>query len=1355
MSTTTDIIKTKIDIVEVINNFVALKKKGSNYLGNCPFHNEKTPSFVVSPAKQIYKCYGCGKSGDSIQFIVEQERLPFYEAVQWLAQKYNVELPKTEFDSKEVEQHKQKASVKIAMQFAQAHFASQAINNNAYVDFLQKRGITPETAKHFGIGYCSGLLTAAKNKGYEENILFAAGLISESEKGYFDSFYNRITYPIKHHIYGHIIGFGARTTKSKTELEQAKTDGRNIPKFLNSKETQLYHKEEILYNFFEARYEITNADLAIIAEGYNDVISLHQAGVKNVVATCGTALTEKHLKEISRLTKRVAFMFDGDIAGSGATQKAIKTALSLNFECFVIPLPKDVDPDDFCRSNKPEDVIALVNNAIELTSYIIALYDKNETVYKKGEQLKNIQAFLSCIADKQTRDLAIENVADELKIQQGEIKLNIPKNTEGRLINLSEAQDEIKSKNRAYIYVNTEDIIKASNNHDNIIYMPEHPIRADILKLKSITTNIFLHVEIEQIYNPITFEDEYYTAFCKKLIETGFDVSVLVTTISESQEYMNFCDFYITQLTNQIELTSQKSKSFAIEKSAEIISLLTDTQRITYFEFVKNSFKKRGISLNTGDFKKVLNEFVDKRKKETKLKQIKDDSDRPPPESIDINNLPDYVDKSFFIRNGYFEVQNSKGQPIYYMMKWNNDNLFVASDFTFRMLGHVWSLDSKSNKRLLHFIKEDGEEKYLELLSSECKNFQQFNIRIYELDSLFFYTGPNAAQYYEKVLKYQSNNSPKLKELKVLGHNQMGFYAASDGIFDYEKGEVIYFDKYGRAEFKGQHLYNKTFSVFNDNNEEIVETSPEQSVEKYNPDKCFVFNRKNSPVPQITKEQADFNTWIDLITKVYTVDNGGIAAFLFSVLTAFRDILMNNIVHCPLLLLSGETSAGKTQIAESIMNLFALKFPSFNLISGTDSSFFTSLEYAVNFPFVGEEYNEIQISNEMFQGLKQVLDGVGRQKMAGTNDEKKFYQVNTSVVFLGQEIPERDDMALFNRSAYFFIDKKQFSEKEDRIFKQFKNYENAGLQKVLITILSKRKDFVNKFVENERQIKKAIKAEIERRINDGESASIATRVLNTCSEFVAAAKTFMDASPELKFPFTLPEIKTIFVDKAIRMSNQINSSNRIANFFETISHLINTKKLTYGKEFIVYTETPDFTVKRNGQTIRPITEPRQILHIRLSLIFKSYRDTEKAEALKLNNLRAYLENHKAFRGSADDIWFRWAERTIVSRENATRDGHTLNEEPEQKKQRSSSMCFIYDMIGVDLLPPESGDDNVEILNNEIINKTIMLQQYVTDEKVDEKVRKRDSVSAPAETHSALSADFFDSPISRKIEKCPF
>jgi DNA primase len=339
-------ILSRIDITEIIGGFVRLKKRGANYLGLCPFHNEKTPSFTVSPVKEIYKCFGCGRSGNTISFLMEHEKYTYVEALKWLAHKYSVEVEETQVSPEMKLQQQLSESLYIINNFAQQYFSKNLWETEEGQDialtYLKQRGFSEETIVKFQLGFCLEQRDAFAKKAvqaqYNPEILLKSGLIAMREDKLVDNYRGRIIFPV-HNITGKVIGFGARVIRSNDRS----------PKYINTPENEIYVKSKILYGSYFARQSIDKLDECLLVEGYTDVIALHQAGIENVVASGGTSLTQDQLRLIKKYTNNLTIIYDGDTAGIKAALRGLDMAFEEGLQVNLVLIPDQDDPDSYVQ----------------------------------------------------------------------------------------------------------------------------------------------------------------------------------------------------------------------------------------------------------------------------------------------------------------------------------------------------------------------------------------------------------------------------------------------------------------------------------------------------------------------------------------------------------------------------------------------------------------------------------------------------------------------------------------------------------------------------------------------------------------------------------------------------------------------------------------------------------------------------------------------------------------------------------------------------------------------------------------------------------------------------------------------
>lgn len=398
---TIDRINEAARIEDVVSDYVTLRKRGVNLLGLCPFHNEKTPSFTVSPAKGIFKCFGCGKGGNAIHFIMEHEQFSYVEALKYLAKKYNIEVVEKELTPEEKAEKNERESMLLVNDFAQKHFSDTLHHHvegkSVGLSYFRERGFRDDIIRKFQLGYCLDatdyFTQTALKSGYKKEFLVKTGLTYEGENNYVaDRFRGRVIFPV-HTLSGKVVAFGGRILKKNDKLA----------KYVNSPESEIYHKSNELYGIFFAKQAIVKHDRCFLVEGYTDVISMHQSGIENVVASSGTALTPAQIRLIHRFTEHVTVIYDGDEAGIKASLRGIDLLLEEGLNIRVLLLPDGDDPDSFARKHNASDFIRFVeDNSHDFIQFKtdLLLKDAGNDPIKKANLIQDIVRSISIIPNK-------------------------------------------------------------------------------------------------------------------------------------------------------------------------------------------------------------------------------------------------------------------------------------------------------------------------------------------------------------------------------------------------------------------------------------------------------------------------------------------------------------------------------------------------------------------------------------------------------------------------------------------------------------------------------------------------------------------------------------------------------------------------------------------------------------------------------------------------------------------------------------------------------------------------------------------------------------------------------------------
>ncbi len=494
-------------IEEVVGDYVALKKRGANLIGLCPFHDEKTPSFYVSPAKGICKCFGCGKGGNAVNFLMEKEAMTYPDALRFLAKKYNIDIQEEEQSPEQIQSHNDRESLFVVSSFAQKHFSENLYNTDegksVGLGYFKERGFREDIIQKFQLGYSINQRNAfseiALASGYKMEYLVKSGLTIEykndreegTEEGqtnqqeikYSDRFWGRVMFPI-HNVTGRVIAFGGRTLR---------TDTKKIAKYINSPETEIYHKSDVLYGIYFAKKEIINQDNCFLVEGYTDVISMHQAGIENVVASSGTSLTHGQIKLIRRFTNNITILYDGDSAGIKASFRGIDLILEEGLNVKVLLFPDGDDPDSYSKKVSSEQLKDFIkNNSKDFISFktnLLMNEVKNDPIKKAG-LIKEIVESIALIPEAIYRSVYVKECSRIMDVEE-HILLSELNKIRSKKYNEKRNQPVEPSEDNSYI----EELI-SEEKKDAVSADAEHQER-DIIRLLINYGNKEVRVEVQ------------------------------------------------------------------------------------------------------------------------------------------------------------------------------------------------------------------------------------------------------------------------------------------------------------------------------------------------------------------------------------------------------------------------------------------------------------------------------------------------------------------------------------------------------------------------------------------------------------------------------------------------------------------------------------------------------------------------------------------------------------------------------------------------------------------------------------------------------------------------------------------
>ena len=584
-------------VEEVIGEFVQLKKAGSNFKGLSPFSDEKSPSFMVSPVKQIWKDFSTGKGGNAVSFLMEHEHYSYPEAIKFLAKKYNIEVEETVQTDQEKEQMNERESMFLVSNFAKEYFHDILMNSTQGkaigLSYFKERGFNEDSIKKFDLGYCldswDSFTNEALKKGYDIKYLASTGVTIVRENKQFDRFKGRVMFPI-HSMSGRVLGFGGRTLSSD----------KKTAKYVNSPESEIYHKSKILYGIYQAKKEIAKQDNCYLVEGYTDVISFYQSGIENVVASSGTALTSDQIRLVNRLTKNITVLFDGDAAGIRASIRGIDLILEQGMNVKVVAFPDGEDPDSFAKKHSEASLREyLQNSSQDFINFKVSLLmkDANNDPVKKAGLIRDIMTSISKIPDSIQREVYVQECSRIMEISErvlfSELAQLISKNTQdSKKTQQKEKQsfevvkkqtEQIKEVNSLFIL--EREIIRIlllfGNQETDFIDFIEVEDEDGVIHLEKekytnqVSKELYLNLQDDEIeFSNEVFQSIYYEMIHQLNQEDKID---LETFINHSNPHISSIVTSILMDDEKYTLSDWKRKNIFVTESVEVLSkLVTD-----------------------------------------------------------------------------------------------------------------------------------------------------------------------------------------------------------------------------------------------------------------------------------------------------------------------------------------------------------------------------------------------------------------------------------------------------------------------------------------------------------------------------------------------------------------------------------------------------------------------------------------------------------------------------------------------------------------------------------------------------------------------------------------------------------
>lgn len=1286
-----DIIDKVLDaanIIEVIGEDITLKKQGVNYIGVCPFHDDKTPSLVVSPAKGIYKCFACGAGGNVFKFLMEHHGLSYPDAIREMGKKYHIEVPTIELTPEQQQATRDKESTMVVMTAAQDLFRKNLQTVPEAVAYLSNRKISRETAELYGLGFAfdfDGLTRALVSQGYQEQYIVAAGLgyINEDKNKLKDTFWKRILFPFYSKT-GQVIGYTGRAINDQAA------------KYKNTGDTILFNKGCNIFGLFQARQAIAKADCVYIVEGQFDVLSMVEVGIHNVVGGSGTAFTKEQRKLLHNITTNVVFIYDGDAAGIAAAEKNLPAFVADAFQVRCVLLPEGKDPDDMAKKlgdGFSEWLTKQTKSYVDFMAKVLFKDDDDEfTRLDKTKKIVSVIAkereavirdrFLSLLTEPSGYDLdALDGIMNETHIPEAPDKV-----TPG-FFGMEFIESYINPDDREiHLTGSFERFQKLIGEKEPWLYYSGVPATPDIQALAQLANRIVVHSPCMECDARHEHPD---MLMMKALFKFGLTVDV-----SEDASIRGFIYSYVSSYGDLIqeERPTPEVMNEYITRCAEMISYTKQAiQTVNMQQWAEL------LHLKPSTLKELIKPFVNERKSKRKMDQERGDVYDSLLE-VDTDRIPDYVEQNeeyskMLRRYGYYPLLNKEGTPVSYMFKTDSNSYRRVADFYIEPLFHVYSPKKEENRRVIRINRlYVNKPTYVEWPSSVFVKLTTLQEMLINEGAYNFENGD--ARDYSKIWNCISYNFPKCLEMKVYGQQEEGCFIFANGIFHEVDGawKFDYTDELGLMKHDDTIFYSPSYSKIN--------VGARKDNDKYEQDRWLIY----SETPE--KKRISFARWASLMNEVYRINDNGKWALLYSIMCAFRSDIHPINRHFTAIFFIGPTMSGKTQIAVSIRSLFVKpEAPSFNLNSGTDAAFFSILERFRDVPQIFEEYNDDMISDVKFQGLKQTCyDGEGKQKRkAATGNDIETSKVNAPAVILGQEAPQKDDNALSNRVVLCEVPKRE-SINEDhaqQIFQELKEAEKAGLSYLLLEILALRPIVRTQFPTLLKQCSKELQGLVE---SSGSRSGDQTRVINTVSMFLTMCKLLTTYAPHLQLPFTYEEFLQLAADKVRSQVDMLVKTDKLAMFFNTIDYLIDKGSIKYGRDFKI--ERPTRLKLKGG--VEKVLQPTEtaVLYMNLSNIHKMYASamSNGDKPLSLTTLEVNLNSSPAYIGQVSNTRFKWMEAkevpvggVVPDNDNAgqTKPNMAMMRVMETKEKQTSAVVLNYDilskMMGIDFEREERPD----------------------------------------------------------------
>ena len=1192
-----DRIKQANDIVSVIQDYQTLTRHGKQWLGICPFHTDSTPSLTVTPSMQIFKCFACGASGDVIKYVQHAEGCSFSEALGILARRAHIEMPE---DTGETEEERRKRMERESLfkrnEQQQAVFL-QCTDISPYLTYLDERHISEEAAKEFGLGYAA-----------------------EGE------FFGRITYPI-YTVSGKIAGFTGRIIPN---LEYNSGSG---PKYRNSAESEVFHKDELLFGLRQARADIQKQDMVHIVEGQNDVIRMWMTGRKNTVAGSGTAFSEKQARLLQRFTRNVTLMYDGDEAGRKATLRTLRMLLPMGAQVSVVSLPDGEDPDTYFLKADNEALLAVAPQKWD--KYLRTVFPLSEDAGETAQNVQEVCKFLALVPNRIERQQLLFHTAVYYKTDKSELQklVNREKVPESGwssgLYGIEEARE--KKTSSVCLTLTKERFVENMDEDEAWVLWQGEVQQTQVQQLRG----------WEQI-----LIDEREAADAEQVLialhNDGNHIFVL-----DNNSTTSFTDWYLQQYSDELQLTGDDSPLTSTERTGiirrcmQVVAYTDSTERE-----INASQYRQWLNLPQSTYNTLLKELLHEKKdrKEAERKRIQ--AEEHTTGGYDLYDIPDYVQNDDTLMNqynryGFYPLLSEENKYVAYVFKNEKGNGHsIVSDFYMEALLFVDPATDHS-KRVIRLNHLHGGQQYVEWPSDAFVSMIDMKKRLFASGAYNFNGTPLQ---WDKVRQVLSYNFTSCYEARVFGWQPEGFFMMPNMVYYPGRNDdgsnswrLQYMDSLGVAE---------------------VETKKNGLMRFYSPAASSIRlggRQEDNPYEQnelayylepAGKNRMEFTEWATLMDEVFQVNQNGKWAVMFSIACCFRDLIYNIVGSFTALCFAGPTGSGKTELAYGIRGLWMRrKAAVFNLNSGSDASFFLTLEQFRNVPVIMEEYNDNTISAVKFQGLKAaVYDDKGRTKVKDIASKSlDVSKTNAAPILLGQDTPQQDDGSLSNRVIICEVPKKEggFNKEETERFERLKRQADLGMGNILLDIVRQRPVF-------ERYFKQIFFEEVAR-MKEATWESTTNkegleRVIRSVAILSATAR-LVEEHCDIRLPWRYADFYHLAVNKIPRQMESISKTSKIGNFFQALNVALTNGRLLQGRELKV-----ERCFERNvrikdgiGMKEVEVGEGTRLLYLHFDSCYSVYMKEMSRDVLSKQTLTNYFRSHSAYVGLMKSTRFTWQE----------------------------------------------------------------------------------------------------------------